>query len=350
MSSLLRYSSSPLILSHLISLPSLSTASPTCLACSVFLAAFPLLFLHYLLFLVYISERKRTHLTCVSSSLCSPLSSSHALVSLQYLSLLPFHFHLCSLLICSVSSLSLLCTLHCPSPHCYSSFIASSDIYIFCSPSPPTSSPHFFITCHPTSLLIYFPLHSLFSSFLCLLSLFNLSSPDYDHAPFPSSPSFLSFTCTTKNSQSSFFISFLLIFFLFMFLCVTCTLMFFQNFQMRLTFSLILSLMYFLRLVAPMLFSFLHVLPFSIFTYMYASASSSVTSSNLFNSLLPSLCQPSSLLCIFLKFILFFNTSLVPPLTDFLYTPSSSPLFFHLQHPARLPLNPEETGVLKLST
>lgn len=167
---------------------------------------------------------------------------------------------------------------------------------------------------------------------------------------FPPHRPFFPLLVPQKTLNLLFFISFLLIFFLFMFLCVTCTLMFFQNFQMLLSFSLILSLMYFLRLVAPMLFSFLHVLPFSIFTYMYASASSSVTFSNLLNSLLPFLCQPSSLLCIFLKFILFFNTSLVPPLTDFLYTPSSSPLFFHLQHPARLPLNPEETGVLKLST
>lgn len=105
----------------------------------------------------HLSGKKRKHLTSLSPFIFMSAASSPRFVSSSSL-------------------------LRCPSPH-YSSSFASSDICIFCSPSPLTSSPHFFIACHPTSLPVYPPLH-----FSCLLALFDSSLLNYDHASSPSSP------------------------------------------------------------------------------------------------------------------------------------------------------------------
>lgn len=100
----------------------------------------------------------------------SPTSPLHFLKKMLFSSPSSSHF---------VSSSSLWRTSHCPSPHCYSSFIASSDIDVFCSSSPFTSSSHFFITCLRIFLLIP-PPPSPPPVFIVFLS-----SPYYDHTPLP---------------------------------------------------------------------------------------------------------------------------------------------------------------------
>lgn len=84
------------------------------------------------------------------------------------------------------------------------------------------------------------PLLFVFMVLLCILSLFNLSLTN-DKAHFPSSPCLPSFTCATKNSQSSIFsfIPFLLIFFPFV------------SFFVKFCSLSALSLMSFLWLICP---------------------------------------------------------------------------------------------------